>query len=253
MAIGAGQIILKYYQKNYQVRDKSFDNPVTTADVEADHYLRKMLIGEFPNDGWLSEETEDTPERLTKRRVWIVDPLDGTREFINCRPEFAVSIALTENSLPVVGVIYNPITEELFTTTRGGAGRFNGNLLQCSTESNLSNATLCVSRSETAAGLWNEYQHLFQKRLICGGTVNKMAHTATGHCDLYISLKPKNEWDICAGDLLIQTAGGMVLNGNLEKPTYNHPNPLVAKGIIAGSVPLVAKTKHIFHQNQNNP
>jgi len=212
-----------------------------------------MLTSEFPDDGWLSEETEDTPDRLSKRRVWIVDPLDGTREFINCRPEFAVSIALIENYLPVVGVIYNPITEELFSTAKGKGSWLNGNPLQCSTESELSNATLCVSRSETAAGLWFEYQHLFKKRFICGGTANKMAHTAAGQCDLFISLKPKNEWDICAGDLLIQAAGGIVLNGKLEKPTYNHPNPQVPIGIIAGSVPLVAQTKPIFHQNQNNP
>ncbi len=164
-----------------------------------------------------------------------------------------MSVALTENSLPVVGVIYNPITKELFSTAKDSAGQLNGNPLQCSTESELSSATLCVSRSETAAGLWNEYQHLFQKRLICGGVANKMAHTAAGQCDLYISLKPKNEWDICAGDLLIQAAGGGVLNGKLEIPTYNHPNPQVPIGIIAGSVPLVAMIKHIFHQNQNNP
>jgi myo-inositol-1(or 4)-monophosphatase len=164
-----------------------------------------------------------------------------------------VSIALTENSLPVVGVIYNPITEELFSTAKGSASLLNDKTLHCSTETEPSSATLCISRSETAAGLWNDYKHLFQTRLICGGTANKMAHTAAGQCDLYISLKPKNEWDICAGDLLIRSAGGTVLNGKLEKPTYNHPNPQVPIGIIAGSVPLVAKMKPIFHQNQNNP
>lgn len=244
---------MKYYLRNYHIRDKSYNNPVTTADIEADDYLRKILTSEFPDDGWLSEETEDTPERLNKRRVWIVDPLDGTREFINSRPEFVVSVALTEESLPVVGVIYNPITEELFTTARGIAGRFNGNLMQCSTQSQLANATLCVSRSETAEGLWRAYQPLFKKQLICGGVANKMAHTAAGHCDLYISLKPKNEWDTCAGDLLIRETGGIVLNGKLAIPTYNNSNPQVPNGIIAGSAPLVAKTMHIFRQNRNNP
>jgi myo-inositol-1(or 4)-monophosphatase len=217
-ATGAGKIILKYYQKNYHVREKSFNNPVTTADIEADQYLKQTIISEFPDDGWLSEETKDTPERFTKRRVWIVDPLDGTREFINGRPEFVVSVALAEESSPVVGVIYNPVTGELFATAHGSASWLNGNPLRCSTESELSNATLCVSRSETAAGLWNNYHQLFQKQLICGGVANKMAHTAAGHCDLFISLKPKNEWDICAGDLLIRNAGGIVLNGKSQSP-----------------------------------
>jgi myo-inositol-1(or 4)-monophosphatase len=106
-ARNAGKILMKYY------------NPVTIADNEADEYISDFLIGEFPDDGWLSEETVDTKERLKKNRVWIVDPLDGTKEFIEGIPHFSVSIALVKDEHPVVGVIYNPATNEMFSCQKG--------------------------------------------------------------------------------------------------------------------------------------
>ena len=92
-ARNAGKILMKYYKsEDNKVKMKGIDNPVTIADNEADEYLSDFLIGEFPNDGWLSEETVDTEKRLSKNRVWIVDPLDGTKEFIEGIPHFSVSI-----------------------------------------------------------------------------------------------------------------------------------------------------------------
>ena len=94
-ARNAGKILMKFYKsKDNEVQMKGIDNPVTIADNEADKYLSDFLMGEFPNDGWLSEETVDTKERLNKNRVWIVDPLDGTKEFIEGIPHFSVSIAI---------------------------------------------------------------------------------------------------------------------------------------------------------------
>src|SRR6056300_1863131 len=102
----AGKILMDFYLKDEkEIELKGIDNPVTIADKKADKYLYEFLSGEFPDDGWLSEETVDTKERLSKDRVWIVDPLDGTKEFIEGVPHFAVSIALVENGEPVVGVI----------------------------------------------------------------------------------------------------------------------------------------------------
>jgi len=95
-AIEAGGIILNYYKADYEIKDKGYHNPVTTADNAADTRLKEILIAR-PNYGWLSEETVDSPERLTKDRVWIVDPLDGTKEFIEGVPHFVVSVALVEN------------------------------------------------------------------------------------------------------------------------------------------------------------
>ena len=105
----AGKIILTYYKSDFAIKEKGFGNPVTTADIAADDYLKKTLTNYFPDYGWLSEETVDAMDRLSKSRIWIVDPIDGTKEFIHGTDEFVVSIGLVENGRPVLGVIYNPV------------------------------------------------------------------------------------------------------------------------------------------------
>ena len=119
-ARAAGDIIRNIYETNYTIDYKSGDNsPVTVADQEANHTIHTMLQEAFPTYGWLSEETVDSPERLTADRVWVVDPMDGTKEFIQKIPEFAVSIGLIEQGRPILGVVYNPTLDELFWSARG--------------------------------------------------------------------------------------------------------------------------------------
>ena len=120
-ARAAGAIIRSFYSTPYTVdyKDRSKDSPVTIADRDANQKIHEILQAAFPQYGWLSEETVDSPDRLSRQRVWLVDPLDGTKEFIDKIPEFGVSIALVENSLPVVAVVYNPIHDELFWAVRG--------------------------------------------------------------------------------------------------------------------------------------
>jgi len=199
----------------------------------------------YLQDGWLSEESVDSHGRLTKERVWIVDPLDGTFEFIRGIPEFVVSIALTIDREPVVGIIYNPVTDELYTASNG-ISRLNGRRLQCSHQSDLEKATACVSRSETQAGLWQPYAHLFQKFLVSGSIATKLVHTAASRSDLTISLRSKHEWDICAADLIVRNAGGLVITRNLRGIHYNSANPVIPSGLIAGPPQLVEIAKTLF-------
>ena len=110
-SIEAGKMIMKYYLNEYEIKEKSYQNPVTTADREADFYLKSVLTKARPNYGWLSEETADTSNRLDKEMVWIVDPLDGTKEFIEGIPHFVVSVALVKNGEPIIGVLHNPVTK----------------------------------------------------------------------------------------------------------------------------------------------
>ncbi|MBL7067915.1 MAG: 3'(2'),5'-bisphosphate nucleotidase CysQ [Candidatus Marinimicrobia bacterium] len=242
----AGKIILNYFKKDYQVRDKGHNNPVTTADLEADTFLRQTLLGEFPGDGWLSEETRDSAERLSKKRVWVVDPLDGTRDFVAGRPEFVVSIALVEDARPVIGIIYNPVTEELFTAVKDQPSQLNGAVISCSTKQQLNESTIYVSRSETRAGLWEQYQDLFKKRVVCGSVAYKLAHIAAAHGDLFVSLKPKNDWDICAGDLIVRNAGGITVNRKSDTIRYNTADPFIPHGLIAGPSQLVKRALPCF-------
>ncbi len=115
----AGEILRGHWRRGgYHIGSKGVDNPVTAADLEADRALKKLLHDPFPEYGWLSEETVDNDARLKCRRVWIVDPLDGTKEFINGIPEFSVAIALVEDGVPILGVTYNPIKREMYWAAR---------------------------------------------------------------------------------------------------------------------------------------
>ncbi|PIS30127.1 MAG: 3'(2'),5'-bisphosphate nucleotidase CysQ [Candidatus Marinimicrobia bacterium CG08_land_8_20_14_0_20_45_22] len=237
----AGQILMKYFRGIFSVRQKSPDNPVTNADIEADKYLKSQLLGSFPNDGWLSEETKD-PEssvRLSKERVWIVDPLDGTKEFIAGRPEFVVSIGLVKNGDPILGVLFNPATDEMFSADEDEPSNLNGRVLAISHAKLLSESTLIVSRTEERNGLWNPYRKYFKNAVVCGSVAYKLASFADGRADAFISLNPKNEWDVCAGDYLIRRAGGIITTRTGKPIVYNQPNPHIPNGIIA-SLPNLA-------------
>ena len=124
-AIKAGKLIFKYFNTDYDIKNKSYNNPVTTADKEADKFIKSNLLATRKNYGWLSEETKDSPDRLEKKNVWIVDPIDGTKEFIKGVPEFVVSIGLVRNGEPIIGVIYNPITKEIFYAKKNGGSFLN--------------------------------------------------------------------------------------------------------------------------------
>ena len=231
----AGDILLSYYRGSYQLGKKGQDDPVTSADLEANACLKRMLLTAFPNYGWLSEETADNAVRLGKKRVWIVDPMDGTKEFVMEIPEFAVSVALVEEESPVVGVIHNPAADELYATTAGGGAFLNGKRVHCTQTTRLSEATLIVSRSEQKRGEINAFRAQVGQIEAVGSIAYKLARVAAGLGDLNVSVQPKNEWDVCAGDLLIREAGGQMLTLDGTVRTYNQKDPLIPSGLVAGN------------------
>lgn len=232
-ARAAGAVIRKWYDADYTVTQKSTDSPVTEADTEANHVIHAAINAAFPNDGWLSEETKDSPERLRKQRVWIVDPLDGTKEFIKHIPEFCVCIALVEDGTPILGVSYNPVTDELFTGTRADGVRLNGDPIAVSELADLAAARILASRSEVGRGEWEEFRSCFTVELT-GSVAFKFALIAAGRGDATFSLTPKNEWDVCAGTALVTFAGGRVSDRYGEPLRFNRPDPLLP-GIIASN------------------
>ena len=136
----AGAAVLSYYTSRYAVHHKSGGNPVTTADLEANAVLREALLGAFPESGWLSEESPDDGERLGKEWVWIVDPLDGTREFIQGIDEFALSVALVHGAAPVLAVTYNPAAGRMTHCIRGSGAFLNGRPVRVTDRSQLRGA-----------------------------------------------------------------------------------------------------------------
>ena len=245
-AIEAGGIILNYYKADYEIKDKGYHNPVTTADNAADTRLKEILMVARPNYGWLSEETVDSPERLTKDRVWIVDPLDGTKEFIEGVPHFVVSVALVENGNPIVGVLYNPVTAETFTAAKGEGAELNGEEIQCTTEDNVGNMVILNSRSETRRGLWAPYDGTFGELRAIGSVAYKLGLTAAGQADIFASLRPKNEWDICAGNCIINEAGGKLIDLKGNRVVFNREKTLIEPGLIAGNIDAVDKTFEVL-------
>ncbi|MGY8787867.1 MAG: 3'(2'),5'-bisphosphate nucleotidase CysQ [Fidelibacterota bacterium] len=245
-AIEAGKIILSYYKADYEIRDKGYHNPVTTADHAADTFLKETLTKDRPEYGWLSEETVDSPDRLSKDRVWVVDPLDGTKEFIEGVPNFVVSVALVEKGFPIVGVLYNPVTKETFTAAKDEGAYLDGELIRCTAKENLNDMVILNSRSETRRGLWSPFDGTFGELRAIGSVAYKLGLTAAGKADIFASLRPKNEWDICAGNCIINEAGGKLIDLHGNPRQYNLEKTLITPGLIAGKIDAVDKTLKVL-------
>jgi myo-inositol-1(or 4)-monophosphatase len=249
-ALSAGEILERYFRdRGFEIGQKGKDNPVTTADFEADRELKHQLRRPFPDYGWLSEETADSSERLSCHRVWIVDPLDGTKEFIKGIPEFVVAIALTEDGQPILGVTYNPIKCQMFWCARGSGcyleseTEFPGSLLDrgeskpqrvhVTLTPTLENATVLASRSETSRGEWKAYEGKLRVNPI-GSVAYKLALVAAGRADATFTRTPKSEWDIASGAALIIEAGGRITDIDGSEMHFNKPS-VKLKGFVASN------------------
>ncbi len=226
----AGQAIFQMAAEGFETAYKANEDPVTTADLKADSILREGLTRDFPGTGWLSEETRDDYSRLDKKLVWIVDPIDGTKEFVSGIPEYAVSVALVEDGLPILATVYNPAAEELFAAARGQGTWLNGKAINSEHELT-EKPILLASRSEIQRGEFKPFEPFAQIRP-CGSIAYKLALVAAGMADATFSLGPKNEWDIAAGVLLMSESGGNATALNGTPFIFNQRTTLV-DGIVA--------------------
>lgn len=249
-AQAAGAILVEYFQSDYEIRDKGFHNPVTTADHASNHHLEERLRDSYPAYGWLSEETTDTRQRLSRERVWVVDPLDGTKEFIEGVGNFVVSVALVEAGRPVVGVLYNPITDETFAAASGLGATLNGAPITVSTLVQLDQAEVLNSRSETRRGHWAPFKSHFRRLKPVGSVAYKLGLLAAGRADLFATLRPKSEWDICAGHCILNEAGAelRVLTG--EEIRYNNQQVVIKPGLVGGNTAIVQAFLDLYQANR---
>ncbi len=237
-AEAAGKVILQYYEGDYHVSQKSPNNPVTTADFEADTLLKEQLRTPFPDYGWLSEESKDDLARLDREIIWVVDPIDGTKEFISGIPEFVISIGLVQGDRPVAGVLYNPVKGEMYAGSRGEGAYLNGRKLTVSDTEELREATLLVSRTESKNGHVDKFADYIKAFKPSGSVAYKLALAAAGTGDIFVSVYSKNEWDICAGDLVVNEAGGTMTDIYGNPVTYNNRETKIQDGIIAGNATI---------------
>jgi myo-inositol-1(or 4)-monophosphatase len=234
-ARAAGAVIMPYFGTDLVVEHKSPGQPLTQADLAANVVIHDTLLAACPEDGWLSEETRDNPSRLERDRVWIVDPIDGTRSFIRRLPEFTVSIGLSVGGVITAGVVYNPARDEMFYATRGGGAFLDVagvvTSLRVSARSADDQRIMLASRGEIDAGEFDPFRDRWTIEP-AGSTAYKLAWIAWSRGEAFVSRGPKSEWDVSAGTLIVAEAGGRVTDINGAEPRYNRPDPYV-HGLIA--------------------
>lgn len=216
----AGAVALGYFRTGFEVREKNPGDPVTDADLAVDAMLRERLAGRRPGYGWLSEESADSPERVSAPRTWVVDPIDGTKGFVSGNDEWVISVALVEAGRPVAAAVFNPLREEFFDATKGGGARLDGEPARVTRAASLHGLRLGSSRNEQRRNLW---QHLFTDAHIevVDAIAYKLALVACGALDGVIALRPKSDWDIAAGELLVTEAGGVMTDADGKRLVYN--------------------------------
>jgi len=240
LARQAGTVIMGYYRTDLTVDHKAGDEPVTIADRAADDLIRAGLQAAFPDDGLLTEESEDDLSRLEKERVWIVDPLDGTADFVAGTGDFVVQIALAIRGYPSLGIIYHPVDDQLFFAVQneGAFVALNGQCqrLRVSLEANPARMCLIASRSHYSAFVQAAREALAIQTVRHMGSVGlKVSQVARGTCDLYLATNVVKEWDVCAPHALLLEAGGRLTNLCGEQVTYNKPKVIACRGIIGSN------------------
>lgn len=241
-------VLREYVNGDIEVQRKSGGDPVTAADNAVNDLLRDFL----PRDaeGWLSEETTDDFGRLGKERVWIVDPLDGTKEFVARIPEWCVSIGLVENGTAVAGGILNPQTNELFLGAMGIGVTLNNSPVNISDRQTLDGGLVLASRSEVKRGEWDAFENAPYTIQPMGSVAYKLARVSAGLADATWTLVPKNEWDVAAGIALVMAAGGTVYAPEMANVELNNRNTTL-KGLVAHSPVLLDQVHQELEQRGN--
>lgn len=219
----AGQLALNYFNRDPQVWSKANDSPVTEADLAVDRMLHKDLLGARPGFGWLSEETEDSAERRSKDMVFVVDPIDGTRAFINGEDVWTISIAIVRDDRPVVAALYAPVRDEMYLASHADGAFMNGKAVSVTERKDLSGVRAVGPSSVIRKGPihdkganWTGY---------IGSLAYRVAMLADNKADLALARSGAHDWDLAAADLIISEAGGILREDIGKILTYNKSVP----------------------------
>ena len=236
-ARAAGEIALRHFGAGPQVWDKGAgQGPVSSADLEIDAMLRDRLMGARPDYGWLSEETEDDLARLTRPRVFVIDPIDGTRAFLDGQDSFAHALAVIEEGRVVSAVVYLPRLGLSYTAQRGQGASLNGAPLQVSARYELTGAKVLASRLIFDTSHWPGGVPLLDRHFR-PSLAWRMALVAQGQFDAMLTLRPTWHWDTAAGALLIEEAGGIVTAADGTALRFN-TRDAQSQGVIAAGETL---------------
>jgi myo-inositol-1(or 4)-monophosphatase len=232
-AEAAGRIARRHWRAAPRQWEKAAGaGPVTEADIAIDRMLRERLLAARPGYGWLSEETEDDPARLSAERVFIVDPIDGTRAFIAGETGFAHALAVVENGRPVAGVVCLPAAGRLYAAERGRGATLNGAPITTGSREALAGAKVLAASHALAPANWPKgappVERHFRASLAC-----RLCLVAEGGFDATLTFRPAWEWDVAAGALIAEEAGAVVTGARGEPLAFNADPPLVPGLLVA--------------------
>ena len=234
----AGKIAVSL-KNNFTVQYKSENQPVTNVDIKIDNFLKSFLKKNTPTYGWISEETSDDGSRLNSEFFWCVDPIDGTRSYINKKPEYTISVALIKHNEPVLGLVLNPETKELFFAVKNKGAFCNEKKIKVNQNKDLYSSKYGISSSEIKK--IKKYKCFNQDNTIKMGSIAyKIALVAKGTMDIAISFTKKNDWDIAAADLILREAGGILKNITGNKTIYNS-DQMQVDSVLASNGVLIEK------------
>ena len=236
LARQAGEVLKHRQNEGLVVEHKANREVVTAADREADATIRAGLEAAFPADGLWTEETPDDGSRLGRRRVWIVDPLDSTSNFVAGRDEWTVSIGLAVDGVAILGVVFNPVRDEMFSGRSGEGAALNGSSARVTAVDDRSRARVVVSTKEWLRGLpclpGDLYVHCLSSMAY------KLARVGVGIEDGVVSAKRRKEWGTCAGVALVSAGGGVVSDLDGGPIGFNQRAGLRPRGLVAAGAAL---------------
>lgn len=239
-AEAAGEIALGYFKQDIQSWEKDAGaGPVTEADLAVNAALEESLRGARPDYGWLSEESLDSADRQSNARVFIIDPIDGTRSFMSGARTWAHSLAIVEHGRTVAAVVFLPALDKLYTAERGRGAALNGTALAASQQGDTEQADVLAARPTLEAKHWKSGSPPAFARHHRPSLAYRLSLVAEGRYDAMLTLRPSWEWDIAAGALLAEEAGGRVTDKTGAALRFNNPDPRL-NGVLAAGANLHA-------------
>jgi myo-inositol-1(or 4)-monophosphatase len=246
-AHAAGDLALTLRAAGLSIEMKEGVSPVTNADLAADALLKERLRRARPAYGWLSEETADDPARLAARRVFVVDPIDGTRAFLAGEPWWTVCIAVVEDGRPTAGVVFAPQRGETYAARAGGGATLDGEPIHVRAASVLDGCDMLAHPQMFEHPDWPEpWPPMSVERR--NSTAYRLCLVAAGAADATITLAAKHDWDLAAADLIAREAGAFVGDHAGRPFAYNRPVPVQPSLVCAapGLAPLILeRVRHI--------
>jgi myo-inositol-1(or 4)-monophosphatase len=232
-ALAAGGLARDLRARGLDVKWKAGNSPVTNGDLAVDAMLKDRLLAARPDYGWLSEETADNTERLAKRRVFNVDPIDGTFAYLKGKPWYGVCIAVIDGDRPSAGVVYMPELDELYAAAAGEEAMLNGAPIHPSPQTELEGCAMLGDRKMFAHPAWPTPWPAMQIETR-NSIAYRMCLVASGAFDACLAPSPKHDWDVAAPDLICTEAGAVVTDHKGRTFRYNQPVPSQPALVCAG-------------------